>query len=62
MVSLEIYTMMGTKVATLYDGFVEDGQDYSFLFTPTGYIATQTFMCVLRTPDGIFTERIILQR
>ena len=61
-VSLEIYTMMGKKIATLFEGFAEEGLDYSFFFKPDGYHGTQTFMYVLRTPDRIFSERIILQR
>jgi hypothetical protein len=58
-VSLEVYNLYGTKVATLYEGEAKAGFDYTYRFDPVGNNSEQVFLVVLKTEFGTITKRVI---
>jgi len=58
-VSLEVYSLQGVKIATIYEGDAKAGFEYKHLFVPVGNNAEQVFLVVLRTNFGVTTKRII---
>jgi hypothetical protein len=59
-VQVRIVDMDGKEVATLVDGDVESGT-HDIVFDPTG-VPEGTYLCVLSTPRGTLTQRLVLVR
>ena len=58
--TVEVYNMLGNKIATLFDGNVLAGQKNTLEFTPASSSSQQVMMCVVRTPTGTEVKRMIL--
>ncbi|MBW4889757.1 T9SS type A sorting domain-containing protein [Mucilaginibacter sp. HMF5004] len=59
MVSVEVFSLYGARVATLYTGKIEGGKTNSFLFDGTK-LAAGTYMVRLTTSAGVQSFRIIM--
>lgn len=60
--SVEIYTLTGRKVATLFDGQVETGKTYRFAFNGEQGVDQVTYICVIRTGQETRIERMMMVR
>jgi hypothetical protein len=61
-VSVEIYNMIGVKVATLFEGNASAGQVYTYTFKPADNASQQAYLCVVRTSQGNTVKRMLLSR
>ena len=59
--SLEVYNMMGVRVATLYQGQLNAYEVYDFNFSPEAR-SQQFYMIVIRTESGITSSKILQVR
>jgi hypothetical protein len=61
-VVLEVYSMQGMKLATLYEGDAVAGQTYTYTFTPLHNYSQQVYHVVLKTIYGTASRQIISTR
>jgi hypothetical protein len=61
-VTVEIYNIMGAKVATLYEGEVLAGQLNTVKYESTEVTGNQVLLCVIRTPKGVAEKRMVVLR
>jgi hypothetical protein len=61
-VSVEIYNLVGAKVATLYEGEVMGGQINKVTYEPSNSTGNQVLLCIIRTANGIAEKRMVLMR
>jgi hypothetical protein len=59
---VEIYTLSGTPVETLFEGPAEANREYSLKFSGYNHLFTETYVCVIRTDYGTKFIRIIRSR
>jgi hypothetical protein len=59
-VTLEIYNLMGSKIATLFESTVTGGETRAFTYTPDASRGTATLICVLRTEYGTKITKMIM--
>jgi hypothetical protein len=59
---VEVYTLTGSKVATLYDGPVEAGRTYQYSFRGDAVVDQVTYICVIRTDHESRIERLVMVR
>jgi hypothetical protein len=60
-VILEVYNLMGSKIATLCDRNVEGGEALTYTYTANAAMGTQMLILVLRTDYGSKITRMILE-
>ena len=58
--TIEVYNMMGAKVATLGNGDYSKGRTYDLVFAPDGSAAQSTYCVVVKTEIGSRQLRIIM--
>ncbi|MCC9166809.1 T9SS type A sorting domain-containing protein [Pontibacter harenae] len=58
---LEVFSLQGELVETLYQGEAEAGKTYSFKFDG-GSHATGVYLCRLTTANGVLYKRVVLVR
>jgi hypothetical protein len=61
-VKLEVYSMTGTKVQTLYDGMAEAEVDYKVEFSGETSLNQATYICVITTDLGTKYTRMLMIR
>jgi hypothetical protein len=61
-VQISVYTLMGARVATLFDDYVEADQDYTVEFKGEGHLNQATYICVINTKIGTKYQRILMIR
>jgi hypothetical protein len=61
-VALEVYSLTGARVATLFDGMVEAGQAYKFEFRGDNNVYQATYVVVVRTERDTKFQRILMVR
>jgi hypothetical protein len=59
---VEVYDMIGSKIATLFEGNVKAGQEETILFTAPSTLRAKSMMVVVRTTEGYESKRLILTR
>ena len=59
---VEVYTITGAKVATLFDGMVEEGHTYKHTFSGDPAMKQVTYICVIRTDDDTQIRRMLMMR
>ena len=57
--TLEVYSLLGVKVATLFEGHMEAGRIYSYSFEGLLHMAQETYICVLRTENATKYEKVM---
>ena len=60
-VSLELFSISGAKIATIFEGSVKGGETMQKVFTP-GNLADGLYLYRLRTNDAVITDRVMLAR
>jgi hypothetical protein len=58
--TVEIYNLIGAKIATLFNDEVTAGQDYTVRFTPSNTNGQEVMVCIVRTPAGTAVKKMIL--
>jgi hypothetical protein len=61
-VSVEIYNLIGAKIATLYEGEVMGGQINKVTYEPSNSTGNQVLLCIIRTANGVAEKRMVLMR
>jgi hypothetical protein len=61
-VKLDVYSMTGVKVQTLYDGMAEAKIEYKVEFNGEGKISQATYICVITTDFGTKYSRLLMMR
>ena len=59
---VEVFSLMGKKVKTLFDGTAEANRRYSLDFECDSSIPAGTFICVIRTEYGTKNAKLILTK
>lgn len=60
-VSLEIYSQLGRKITSLFDGNINANTTYNIRYNPVN-LASGVYLCILKTPNGIKAEKICLMK
>jgi hypothetical protein len=60
--SLEIYTLTGVKVSTLFEGNVDAELPYNFVFVGSSQVSQETYIYVLKTDYGSQYGKLIMNR
>jgi hypothetical protein len=56
---VEVYTLQGSRVATLYEGQALAEETYTVTFSPDGIVSRQVYLVVVRTDYGMTTRQIL---
>ncbi|MFO7723623.1 MAG: hypothetical protein R6V49_10425 [Bacteroidales bacterium] len=59
---VEVYDMLGSRIATLFEGDVKAGQEETILYTAPSNLRANTLMVIVRTAEGFESKRMILTR
>jgi hypothetical protein len=59
---VEVYSITGAKVATLFDGMVNEGNQYKFTFAGDPGMKQVTYICVIRSEGETRIKRMIMMR
>jgi hypothetical protein len=61
-VSVEIFNLVGQRVATLYNGLVQGGEKYKYEFSGNPAMNQVTYIAVIRTEHEVSYQRIVMSR
>jgi hypothetical protein len=61
-ISLELISFTGIKYSTIYNGRINGGEHVSLMLNPVGSMPSGMYLMVLKTPYGIKSKRIVLNR
>jgi hypothetical protein len=61
-VFVEVYTMLGEKLATLYNTTAQSGHDYTVTFHATEVKGPGMYLCVIRTKRGYIVKPVMVMQ